>query len=99
MGRFGEPARLFEGDGRVAGAGWTGGLYEAAGRADLSIHQAARGPRAGQGDVLCNCVSVPDGRDSGAGEVGFVPADQGGRQSGTPDVEGQVGRIYAGDAA
>ena len=31
VGRFGEPARLFEGDGRVADAGRAGGLHEAAG--------------------------------------------------------------------
>ncbi len=28
-----------------------------------------------------------------------VPADQGGWQSGASDVEGQVGRVHAGDAA
>ncbi len=61
--------------------------------------KAAGGSDPGQADVFCDGVSVPDGRDSGAGEVGRVPADQGGRQSGPSDGEGQVGCVYAGDAA
>ena len=36
--------------------------------------KAAGGSDSGQADVLCHGVSVPDGRDSGAGEVGRVPA-------------------------
>jgi MoCo/4Fe-4S cofactor protein with predicted Tat translocation signal len=52
-----------------------------------------------QPDVLCYGASVPDGGDSGAGEVGCVPADQAGGQSGTPDVEGEERCVYAGLAA
>ena len=40
VGGCGEPARLPEGDGRVAGAGRAGGLHQAAGRADLSVCEA-----------------------------------------------------------
>ena len=83
VGGCGQPARLPEGDGRFAGAGRAGRMHQAAGRADLSLREGARGPDPGQADVLCDGVSVPDGRDPGAGEVGRVPPDQGGRQSRT----------------
>ncbi len=70
------------------------GCTKQRGRDDLSLYQAAGGPGPRQADVLCDCVSLSDRRDSGAGEVGRLPADQGGRQPRAPDVEGQVGRVH-----
>ena len=56
-------------------------LHQAAGRADLPVHQAAGRPGAGQAHVFRDGAPLPDGRDSGAGKVGRVSADQAGGQS------------------
>ncbi len=51
----------------------------------------------GPAHVLCECASVPNRCGSGADQVGRVPSDQGGRQSGAPDDQGALGYIHAGD--
>ena len=61
VGRMRSRRGVPQGDGRVACAGRACGMHQAAGRADLPLREAARGPHPRQADVLCHGFPFPTG--------------------------------------